>query len=88
MYVSAASIWEILIKSQLGRIDGDPEHLAAAIQPSGFQELPVSAAHAAAVAKLPPLHTDPFDRLLVAQAFTEPLRLVTAERARGVWRFH
>jgi len=80
VYVSAASIWEIASKSQLGKIDGDPDELVAAIRASGFQELPVSAAHAAAVAKLPQHHRDPFDRLLMAQAFTEPLRFVTADR--------
>jgi PIN domain nuclease of toxin-antitoxin system len=85
VYVSAASIWEIAIKSRLGKIDGDPVALAAAIQGSGFQELPVSAIHAAAVAKLPMHHTDPFDRLLLAQAFTEPLRLVTADRALAAY---
>jgi PIN domain nuclease of toxin-antitoxin system len=85
VYVSAASIWEIAIKSQLGKIDADPESLAAAIEASGFQELPVSAAHAAAVAKLPMHHTDPFDRLILAQAFTEPLRLVTADRTLAAY---
>jgi PIN domain nuclease of toxin-antitoxin system len=85
VYVSAASIWEIAIKSKLGKIDGDPEVLAAAIEASGLQQLPVSAAHAAAVAKLPMHHTDPFDRLLLAQAFTEPLRLVTADRALAAY---
>ena len=85
VYVSAASIWEIAIKSQLGKVDGDPAALAAAIQASGFQELPVSAGHAAAVAKLPVHHTDPFDRLLLAQAFTEPLRLVTADRTLAAY---
>jgi PIN domain nuclease of toxin-antitoxin system len=85
VYVSAASIWEIAIKSQLGKIDGNPEALAAAIDASGFQELPVSAAHAAAVTKLPMHHTDPFDRLLLAQAFSEPLRLVTADRALAAY---
>jgi PIN domain nuclease of toxin-antitoxin system len=81
VYVSAASIWEIAIKSRLGKIEGDPEALAAMIEASGFLELPVTARHAAAVAKLPLHHADPFDRLLLAQAFSEPLRLVSADRA-------
>jgi PIN domain nuclease of toxin-antitoxin system len=85
VYVSAASIWKIAIKSRLSKIDGDPEALAAAIDASGFQELPVSAAHAVAVAKLPMHHTDPYDRLFLAQAFTEPLRLVTADRALAAY---
>jgi PIN domain nuclease of toxin-antitoxin system len=85
VYVSAASIWEIAIKAQLGKIDGNPEDLVTAIHASGFQELPVSAAHAAAVAKLPRHHTDPFDRLLLAQAFIEPLRFVTADRVLAAY---
>jgi PIN domain nuclease of toxin-antitoxin system len=81
VYVSAASIWEIAIKTRLGKMTGDPEAFAAAIDASGFQELAVTAKHAAAVAKLPLHHSDPFDRLLLAQAFLEPLRLVTADKA-------
>ena len=79
VYVSAASLWEIAIKARLGKIEADPEFLVEAIDSSGFQELPVSARHAAAVVKLPLHHSDPFDRLLLAQAFLEPLRLVTAD---------
>jgi PIN domain nuclease of toxin-antitoxin system len=79
VYVSAASIWEVAIKSRLGKIEGDVGHVVEAIEASGFQELPVAARHAAAVAGLPMHHADPFDRLLLAQAFTEPLRLVTAD---------
>lgn len=78
-YVSAASIWEIAIKARLGKIEADADELVAAIEQSGFIELPVRAAHAAGVARLPPLHYDPFDRLLVAQAMAEPLRLLTAD---------
>jgi len=78
-YVSAASIWEISIKARLGKIRADPRELAAAIAPSGFVELPVTAAHAAGVSELELLHNDPFDRLLVAQALAEPLKLVTVD---------
>ena len=85
VYVSAASIWEIAIKTRLGKIEGDPDGLARAIEESGFQELPVTARHAAAVAKLPMHHADPFDRLLLAQAFTEPLRLITADRTLAAY---
>ncbi len=81
VYVSAASIWEIAIKAQLGKIEGDAHAFAAAIEASGFEELAITATHAAAVAGLPMHHTDPFDRLLLAQAFSEPLRLVTADQA-------
>ena len=79
VYVSAASIWEIAIKARLGKIQADPHALAQAIEASGFVELPVSAAHAAGVAQLPLHHHDPFDRLLVAQALAEPLKLLTAD---------
>ncbi|MFT3801642.1 MAG: type II toxin-antitoxin system VapC family toxin [Burkholderiaceae bacterium] len=79
VFVSAASLWEIAIKSRLGKIDGDLGELLAAVEASGFQELPVRGSHAAVVATLPMIHGDPFDRLLVAQAMTEPLRLLTAD---------
>ncbi len=80
VHVSAASIWEIAIKTALTKIEGDPSEMAAAIETSGFVELPVTARHAARVGTLPPHHSDPFDRLLIAQAVTEPLILVTADR--------
>jgi PIN domain nuclease of toxin-antitoxin system len=79
VYISAASIWEI-IKSRLGKIKGDPQAMADVIEQSGFIELPVSARHAARVAKLPAHHRDPFDRILIAQAMSEPLLLLTADR--------
>jgi PIN domain nuclease of toxin-antitoxin system len=85
VYVSAASIWEIAIKTRLGKMAGDPEAFAAAIDASGFRELPVTAKHAAAVAKLPLHHSDPFDRMLLAQAFLEPLRLITADKTLVVY---
>jgi PIN domain nuclease of toxin-antitoxin system len=79
IYVSAASIWEIAIKARLGKIDAETDDLIGSIGASGFLELPVRAVHAAGVAKLAPHHTDPFDRLLIAQAIAEPLRLLTAD---------
>jgi PIN domain nuclease of toxin-antitoxin system len=79
VYVSAASIWEIAIKARLGKVKADPEQLAATIEASGFLELPVRAAHAAGVARLALHHNDPFDRILVAQALAEPLKLLTAD---------
>lgn len=81
VYVSAASIWEVAIKARLGKLEADPHALAAAIEPSGFTELPVRASHAAGVGALDRHHDDPFDRLLLAQALAEPLRLVTADAA-------
>ncbi|MFA7503679.1 MAG: type II toxin-antitoxin system VapC family toxin [Burkholderiaceae bacterium] len=79
VYVSAASIWEVAIKARLGKIEADVEELTVAIDASGFLELPVSAAHAAGIARLDLHHNDPFDRLLVAQALAEPLKLLTAD---------
>ena len=77
VYVSAVSIWEVSIKAGLGKLSADPAELLAEVEPAGFILLPVSGEHAAAVARLPAVHTDPFDRMLVAQAKTEPLLLLT-----------
>jgi PIN domain nuclease of toxin-antitoxin system len=79
---SAASIWELAIKLQIGRIrlGVTPETLAEEAARRGFDQLPVTAAHAAAVRRLPLHHRDPFDRLLVAQALHEPARFLTADR--------
>ena len=80
---SAASIWEIAIKLELGRADfaASPEEIARAAVESGIEELPVRAQHAALTAQLPRHHRDPFDRLLVAQAMAEPARLLTVDEA-------
>lgn len=79
-YVSAASIWEASIKIAIGKLNAVSGDLAAAIEASGFLELPVLARHAALVSTLPSHHTDPFDRLLVAQAIHEPMHLLTADK--------
>ncbi len=79
VYVSSASLWEITIKYQLGKLSIEPERLAGAVTSSGFLELPITIRHAVAVARLPALHRDPFDRLLLAQAISEPLHLLTAD---------
>lgn len=80
---SAASLWEIAIKAGLGRVDFafDPQQILQAALETGFTELPVRAQAAIRVGSLPPLHRDPFDRLLIAQALTEPARLYTADPA-------
>jgi PIN domain nuclease of toxin-antitoxin system len=80
---SAASIWEIAIKAALGRADFrvSPEAIVEAALQSGFVELPVHSAAASKVATLPLHHRDPFDRLLIAQAMTEPARLYTSDAA-------
>lgn len=79
---SAANIWEIAIKSRLGRADFAflPGEIARAARDSGFIELPVGSKAAAYAAELPLLHRDPFDRLLVAQAITEPAIFYTADQ--------
>jgi PIN domain nuclease of toxin-antitoxin system len=81
--VLGGNIWEIAIKSQLGRADfgASPEAIARSALESGFDELPIRASHAALTARLPGHHRDPFDRLLVAQAMTEPARLLTVDSA-------
>jgi PIN domain nuclease of toxin-antitoxin system len=79
VFVSSASIWEASTKAGLGKLDADVNQLVAEIAGSGFKELPVRAVHAALVRDLPDLHRDPFDRLLIAQAISEPLRLLTAD---------
>lgn len=79
VFVSSASIWEIAIKVRIGKLRADPDALVSAISESGFNELPVRSAQAARVASLPLHHTDPFDRLLVAQAILEPLHFLTAD---------
>jgi len=79
VFVSAASIWEASIKAALGKLDVDPAKLVVGIQASGFSEMPIRAGHGVMAAALPPHHRDPFDRLLVAQALTEPAHLLTAD---------
>jgi len=81
LFFSAASIWEIVIKKGLGRDDFrvDPHRLRKMLIVHGYTELPVTAEHALAIEKLPLLHKDPFDLLLIAQAITEGMRLVTAD---------
>ena len=80
---SAASIWEIVIKSSLGRpdFDVDAHQLRRGLLDNGYDELAITSEHALAVAMLPSLHKDPFDRILVAQAISEGLRLLTVDQA-------
>jgi len=80
-FFSAASIWEVAIKSALGKIRVRPAEMIAALGQGGIRELPVTASHAAHVCSLPDHHRDPFDRLLVAQCAVESMRLLTVDRA-------
>jgi PIN domain nuclease of toxin-antitoxin system len=79
VYVSAASVWEIAIKVKLGKLKADPLRLVQRIEAAGMRELPVFSRHTVMVADMPLLHTDPFDRLLIAQAMSEPLHLLTSD---------
>ena len=78
---SAASLWEIAIKNGLGRasFSVDPRLLRRNLLENDYRELPITGAHATAVDLLPPIHRDPFDRILIAQAQIEGLTLVTAD---------
>lgn len=78
---SAVSLWEVSIKLGLDRQDFrvDPHLLRRGLLDHGFRELPVTSAHAVAVAGLPPLHKDPFDRMLVAQSIAEGILLLTSD---------
>lgn len=80
VYVSAASTWEIAIKSVFGKIDADLAAIVSAARAADFDELAITIAHTERVRALPVLHRDPFDRLLVAQALEERLTIVTHDR--------
>jgi PIN domain nuclease of toxin-antitoxin system len=81
LYFSAASFWEIAIKSTLGRSDFlvNISVLRRGLMDNGFQELPVTSEHTVFLETLPLLHKDPFDRLLVAQATAEGFTLITSD---------
>ncbi|NWF84059.1 MAG: type II toxin-antitoxin system VapC family toxin [Bryobacteraceae bacterium] len=84
IFVSAATMWEIWLKASLGKLRlpaGFEPQLAAA----GFESLPVSAAHARHIERLPWLHRDPFDRMLIAQAAVSGLTLLSANSALGAY---
>jgi len=78
---SVASLWEIVIKSGLGRdhFRVDAALLRRELRINSYEELPIAADHVLAVANLPPLHKDPFDRLLIAQATVEGMTLITTD---------
>jgi PIN domain nuclease of toxin-antitoxin system len=76
-YVSAATLWEVSMKQALGRLE--PADLPERVRDAGFRPLPITVAHAIAAGRLPDVHRDPFDRMLVAQAQCEDLTLVTRD---------
>jgi PIN domain nuclease of toxin-antitoxin system len=77
--VSAATIWEIAIKVGIGKLELDIDDLIMSLDQAGAHRLPVTWEHGLAVEHLPLHHRDPFDRILVAQAVSEPLKLVTSD---------
>src|SRR5690349_16789621 len=83
LHFSAASVWEIAIKSGLGRPEFNVEAsvFRRELLDSGYEEMAITGRHAAAVSTLPDLHKDPFDRILIAQAMVEGVTLLTADHA-------
>lgn len=81
LFFSVASLWEIAIKRGLGRDDFqvDARLLRRGLLDNGYSELPITSEHAVSIDSLPPIHKDPFDRMLVAQATVEGITLLTAD---------
>jgi PIN domain nuclease of toxin-antitoxin system len=84
IFLSPVSLWEITIKQATAKLAG-PADLAERVRDMGFRELPVTHAHAIAAGRLPPHHRDPFDRMLVAQAVTEGLTLVSRDESIALY---
>lgn len=78
VFLSAAAVWEIAIKQALGKLTG-PADLLDVLDRSGLVELPIRSRHAVDAGQLPPLHRDPFDRMLIAQARCEGLTLLSRD---------
>ena len=79
VFVSAVSLWEIAIKVRVGKLKADIPELLSSLGAANLLELPVLARHTPIVSVLPLYHADPFDRMLIAQAMSEPLHLLTAD---------
>jgi PIN domain nuclease of toxin-antitoxin system len=80
VYVSSASVWEMMIKISIGKLKVNPELIILSIERNNFIELPVLSNHTLQLLNLPPIHKDPFDRILLAQAISEPLRFLTCDK--------
>jgi PIN domain nuclease of toxin-antitoxin system len=78
VYLSPATVWEIAIKQSIGKLT-EPENLPEIVVAAGFRHLPITAEHAVVAGRLPLLHRDPLDRMLIAQARCEGLTLVTRD---------
>lgn len=79
--VSVASLWEVVVKVRIGKLEADVGEIAAAVQDCGFALLDISVKHLSALASLPMHHRDPFDRLLIAQAAAEDAALLSDDRS-------
>ncbi|MEI6145500.1 MAG: type II toxin-antitoxin system VapC family toxin [Methylococcales bacterium] len=80
IYVSHISLWEIQIKVMTGKLEVDLNNLISQLPQNNFLQLPSHTDHILCLAKLPPYHQDPFDRMLIAQALSEPLNLITHDK--------
>ena len=85
VHVSSVSLWEVAIKRSLGKLRLDPDALDDHLEASAVRPLAVSWAHARQLRALPAHHGDPFDRMLVAQAMSEPLHLLTHDAALALY---
>jgi len=81
LFFSAASLWEVVIKSKLGRSDfqADARILRRSLIDNSYGEMPILSSHVVAIDGLPPIHKDPFDRILIAQATVEGIALISAD---------
>lgn len=79
--MSAGTVWEIAIKRAQGRLTEGPRDIVEEIRENAFESLPIRAEHSVHAGGLPPIHRDPFDRMLVAQAQLEGLTIVTRDAA-------
>lgn len=88
VFFSVASLWEVAIKSGVGKLDAEVGEVRKAARESGFEELAVLGSHIEALDGLPDHHRDPFDRLLIAQAIAEPMQLLTADGTVAMYGTH
>jgi PIN domain nuclease of toxin-antitoxin system len=79
VYISAVSWWELAIKIRIGKLQLDLKQLRSLAEEYDFWELPLNGNAADTLAELPKLHNDPFDHMLLAQAISEPMRLITGD---------
>ncbi|MDO9707077.1 type II toxin-antitoxin system VapC family toxin [Paracraurococcus lichenis] len=83
VWVSAGSLWEIVVKQRVGKLEGDIREIVAEVRRNGFRMLDIAPAHLAVLAGLPAHHRDPFDHLLIAQAIAEGAGFVTQDGRSG-----